>query len=171
MADYAIRPARVDDLEALTEIYNHYVVHSAITFDLHPFTAAERRAWFDDHSDSGPHRLLVAIDERGTCVGYASSSRWRAKPAYNTTVEASVYCHPDACGRGYGTALYQALFAALEGADVHTVVAGVSLPNAASLSLHERFGFQPVGVFHAVGRKFDRFWDVAWFERPLRRNG
>ena len=171
MAVHTIRAARLDDLEALTGIYNHYIVHSAITFDLHPFTAAERRAWFDDHSHSGPHRLLVAADEHGKCVGYASSSRWRVKPAYNTTVEASVYCHPEARGRGCGTALYEALFAALEGEDVQTVVAGVSLPNAASLSLHERFGFQPVGVFHAVGRKFDRFWDVAWFERPLRLGG
>ena len=65
----------------------------------------------------------------------------------------------------------QALFAALEHEDVHTVVAGVSLPNAASLSLHERFGFRPVGVFHEVGRKFDKLWDVAWFERPLRIEG
>jgi phosphinothricin acetyltransferase len=168
MADFAVRAATVDDLEALTEIYNHYIVHSAITFDLHPFEAAQRRAWFDEHADSGPHRLLVATDEHGTCAGYASSSRWRPKPAYNTTVEVSVYCHPDARGRGCGTALYGALFAALEREDVRTIVAGVSLPNEASLSLHARFGFRPVGVFHAVGRKFDRFWDVAWFERPLR---
>jgi len=171
MAEHAIRAARLDDLEALTGIYNHYIVHSAITFDLHPFTSAERRAWFDDHADSGPHRLLVATDERDKCIGYSSSSRWRPKPAYNTTVEVSVYCHPEARGRGCGTALYQALFAALEHEDVHTVVAGVALPNAASFSLHERFGFRPVGVFHEVGRKFDKLWDVAWFERPLRIEG
>lgn len=167
MADHAIRAATLDDLDALTAIYNHYVINTAITFDLRPFEAAERRAWFDGHAESGPHRLLVATDEQGTCVGYASSSRWRPKPAYDTTVELTVYCHPNACGRGYGTALYRALFAELEREDVHTVVAGVSLPNAASLSLHERFGFQPVGIFHAVGRKFDRFWDVAWFERAV----
>jgi phosphinothricin acetyltransferase len=169
MSTHAIRAATLNDLEALTEIYNHYIVHSAITFDLHPYTAAERRPWFDDHTNSGPHRLVVATDEHGTCTGYASSSRWRPKPAYNTTVEVSVYCHPDARGRGCGTALYRALFAALEHEDVHTLVAGVSLPNDASVSLHERFGFRPVGVFHAVGRKFDKYWDVAWFERPLRR--
>ena len=168
MADFAVRAATLDDLEALTEIYNHYIVNSAITFDLRPFGTEERRTWFDDHADSGPHRLLVATDEHGKCVGYSSSSRWRPKPAYNTTVEVSVYCHPDARGRGYGSALYRSLFAALQGEDVQTIVAGVSLPNPASLSLHERFGFRPVGVFHAVGRKFDQLWDVAWFERPLR---
>ena len=171
MADYAVRAATLDDLEALTDIYNHYVVNTAITFDLRTFAAPERRAWFDDHRDSGPHRLLVATDARNRCLGYASSSRWRPKPAYDTTVETSVYCHPEALGRGCGTALYAALFAALASEDVHRVVAGVSLPNPASVSLHERFGFRPVGVFHSVGRKFDRFWDVAWFERPLRLGG
>src|SRR5829696_2136396 len=114
MPDYALRAATLDDLEAVTEIYNHYIVHSAITFDVHPLTSGARRAWFDEHANSGPHRLLVAADGHGTCVGYASSSQWRPKPAYNTTVEVSVYCHPDACGRGCGTALYGALLAALE---------------------------------------------------------
>jgi phosphinothricin acetyltransferase len=165
MSTHSIRAATPDDLEALTEIYNHYIVHSTVTFDLQPFTVAERRPWFDDHASSGLHRLLVAIDEHGTCVGYATSSRWRPKPAYNSTVEVSVYCHPEARGRGYGTALYGALFAVLEREDVHTIVAGVSLPNDASLALHARFGFRPVGVFHAVGRKFGKYWDVAWFER------
>jgi phosphinothricin acetyltransferase len=168
MADFAIHAACLDDLEALTDIYNHYIVHTAITFDLQTFTPAERRLWFDDHAASGRHRLLVATDDQGRCLGYASSSRWRPKPAYNRTVEASVYCRPDARGRGCGTALYAALFAALEHEDVHAIVAGVSLPNPASLSLHERFGFRPVGVFHAVGWKFGQFWDVAWFERSLR---
>jgi phosphinothricin acetyltransferase len=163
-----VRTATLEDLGALTEIYNHYIVHSAITFDLHPFTATERRAWFDDHADSGPHRLLVATDEHGKCLGYSSSSRWRAKPAYDKTVEVSVYCHPEACRCGCGTALYRALFSELVREGVHTIVAGVSLPNDASVSFHHRFDFRPVGVFHAVGWKFNKFWDVAWFERQLR---
>jgi phosphinothricin acetyltransferase len=165
-----VRPATLDDLQALTDIYNYYVVNTAITFDLHPFTAEQRQAWFDDHKPSGPHRLLVATDSRGTRLGYASTSRWRPKPAYETTVESSVYCHPDAVGKGCGSALYTALFESLEREDVQTIVAGVSLPNPRSISLHERFGFRSVGVFHAVGRKFDRYWDVAWFERPLAGN-
>ena len=92
MADYAVRSATLEDLSALTDIYNHYVVHTAITFDLQTFTAATRREWFDDHAETGPYRLLVATDAEGGCLGYASSSRWRPNPAYNTTVEASVYC-------------------------------------------------------------------------------
>jgi phosphinothricin acetyltransferase len=168
MSSFTIRAATLDDLRALTDIYNHYVINTAITFDLRPLTVDERRVWFDDHHASGPHRLLVATDSAGACVGYASTSRWRPKAAYNTTVEASVYCHPEATGKGCGTALYTALFACIATEDIHTIVAGVSLPNPASIALHERFGFRPVGVFHAVGRKFDRLWDVAWFERPAR---
>jgi phosphinothricin acetyltransferase len=167
MADYAIRAATLDDLPALTDIYNHYVVHTPITLDLRPFTVAERRPWFDSHQPSGPHRLLVAVDRRGDVLGYASTSRWRSKPGYNTTVESSVYCRPGAVGKGFGTALYRELFAALDGEDVHAIVAGIGLPNAASIALHERFGFRQVGVFQGVGRKFDRFWDVAWLQRRM----
>ena len=171
MVPCTIRAATPDDLQALTDIHNYYVLNTTVTFDLHPLTAEERRAWFNDHHPVGAHRLLVAEDPAGLCVGYATSSRWRPKAAYNTTVEASVYCRPDAIGKGYGTALYTALFASLERHDVQTIVAGVSLPNPRSIALHERFGFRRVGVFHAVGRKFDKYWDVAWFERPLKMEG
>ncbi|MGE5812925.1 MAG: N-acetyltransferase family protein [Acidobacteriota bacterium] len=166
-----IRSATLTDLPTLTDIYNHYVRKTAITFDLRPFAPEERRAWFDDHATSGRHRLLVAVDGSGTCVGYASTSRWRPKAAYETTVEASVYCDPNAVGRGCGSALYRALFDSIADEDVHRIVAGISLPNPASIKLHERFGFLPVGVFHSVGRKFDKYWDVAWFERPLKLGG
>ena len=162
-----VRPAVAADLAALTAIYNHYVVHTAITFDLSPWQPAQRRAWFDEHAGSGRHRLLVA-EEGGEVLGYASSSRWRPKAAYDTTVESSVYVRHDAVGRGVGRQLYTELFAALAGEDVHAIVAGVALPNAASIALHERCGFTRVGVFREVGRKFDRLWDVAWFQRPAR---
>lgn len=162
----AVRNAVLDDLPALTELYNYYVVHTPITFDVVMQRPEQRRAWFDDHQDAARHRLLVA-EEHGGIVGYASSSRWRPKAAYDTTVESSVYVRHDAVGRGIGRLLYAELFDAIANAGVHTVVAGVALPNAASVALHERFGFRRVGVFRAVGRKFDRFWDVAWFQRPM----
>lgn len=168
MSVRVIRPAVIDDLRALTDIYNHYVVTTAITFDLHPFAPEERRAWFDDHAATGRHRVIVAVGDDAALLGYATTSRWRPKAAYDTTVEASVYCHPSAVGRGCGTALYAALFESIATEDVHRIVAGVSLPNAPSIALHQRFGFRPVGVFQAVGRKFDRYWDVAWLERSLK---
>src|SRR5258708_28636063 len=112
-----VRTAVAGDLPALTDIYNHYVVNTAITFDLQPFTPEGRRAWFDEHAASGRHRLLVAAHD-GHVIGYATSSRWRPKAAYETTVEASVYCRADAVGRGVGTALYTPLFHALRPADL-----------------------------------------------------
>jgi phosphinothricin acetyltransferase len=162
----SVRAAAIGDLPALTAIYNHYVVHTPITFDLVPFEPAQRRAWFDDHA-GGRHRLLVA-EQDGQVVGYATTSRWRPKPAYDTTVESSVYVHPAATGRGVGRQLYNALFDAIGREDVRTIVAGVALPNDASVALHERFGFTRVGVFTAVGRKFDRYWDVAWFQKQMK---
>ena len=171
MPTYTVRPGRLDDLPALTDIYNYYVVNSSITFDLRPLTVDERRSWFDDHAPTGRHRLLVAFGNDNTCVGYATSSHWRPKAAYETTVETSVYCRPDVVGSGCGTVLYSALFTGLAGEDIQTIVAGVSLPNPASIALHERFGFRLVGVFNEVGRKFGKLWDVAWFQRPLRLPG
>ena len=160
----SIRPGTLEDLPALTDIYNHYIIHTPITFDLQPLTPDQRRPWLDDHAATGRYRLLVA-EEDGQVVGCTTSSRWRPKAAYGRTVESSVYCHPQHTGRGVGTRLYEALFAAVAQEDVHRVVAGITLPNAASVALHERFGFRLVGQFSEVGHKFDRYWDVAWFER------
>ena len=165
MAHTIIRPAVGADLATLTSIYNYYVLTSAVTFDLEPLTMEQRSAWFQEHANNGRHRLLVA-DEEGFVMGYASTSRFRERAAYDTTVEASIYCAPEAVGRGIGTALYRALFDAIAREDINRIVAGVTLPNSASVVLHQSFGFVPVGTFTQAGRKFDRYWDVAWFERP-----
>lgn len=161
-----VRAGGEGDLEELTRIYNHYVVETPITFDVEPFTAEQRRAWLGAHPDQGPHRLLVA--EWGQrVVGYATSSAFRARQAYSTSVETSVYLAPGHVGRGVGGMLYAALFEVLASEDVHRAYAGMTLPNEASYRLHQRFGFRPVGVYREVGRKFGRFWDVAWFEKAL----
>ena len=161
-----VRRATPADLPALTDIYNHYIVHTTITFDLQPFTPDERRPWFDAHAGQGRHRLLAAEDEAGAVVGYATTSIWRPKPAYDTTVESSVYCRPDCLGRGVGGKLYRALFDGITDEGVHRIVAGIAMPNPASVALHRRLGFEQVGVFSEVGFKFGRYWDVAWFARP-----
>lgn len=161
-----IRPAQPDDLPALTAIYNHYVRASVATFDLEAFTPEARRAWFDHYRPTGPHRLLVA-DRGAGPVGYATSSPFNPKGAYRTSIETSVYLHPDHRGSGLGGALYAALFDALAGEDLHRAYAGITLPHPASVALHERMGFRQVGLYREVGRKFDRWWDVAWFEKPL----
>ncbi|WP_438817622.1 GNAT family N-acetyltransferase [Streptomyces finlayi] len=156
------------DLEGLTDLYNHFISETSITFDVTPFTPEERRPWLLSHPEDGPYRLMVARDVRSARIlGYATSSPFRPKAAYGTSVETTVYCAPDAGGRGIGTLLYDALFAALAKEDVHRAYAGITQPNEASARLHARFGFAQVGLFREVGRKFDRYWDVAWYEKDL----
>jgi phosphinothricin acetyltransferase len=160
----------VGDLPALTAIYNHYVVNTPITFDIEPFTIEQRAEWFGVHAESGRYRLLVA-EEAGEVMGYAASGPFRPKQAYETSVETSIYCKPDATGRGIGTRLYSALFDALKGEDVHRALGGITLPNPASVALHARFGFVEAARFSENGRKFGRYWDVAWFEKRLKSRG
>ncbi|MET9802570.1 N-acetyltransferase family protein [Streptomyces sp. NPDC006368] len=185
------------DLGALTDIYNHYVRETAITFDTEPFSPEQRLPWLRSHPEDGPHRLLVAhrtahdtaaqntaahdtaahdVTREGAPtgshtgarrLGYATSSPFRPKAAYSTSVEVSVYLAPEAVGRGIGTLLYDRLFGALADEDVHRVYAGIALPNDASVRLHARFGFRHTGTFTEVGRKFGRYWDVAWYEKDL----
>lgn len=162
-----MRHARDSDLAALTEIYNHYVVHSPATFDLEPFSPEQRREWFDHYREGTPHQLLVA-EEGDHLMGYATSSRFRPKPAYGTTIETTVYLNPDAAGRGIGGLLYEELFERLRSQDVWRAVAGIVPPNDASVRLHLKFGFREVGRFTELGRKFGRYWDVVWYEKPLR---
>ncbi|WP_329526633.1 GNAT family N-acetyltransferase [Streptomyces sp. NBC_01462] len=170
--DVQVRAGVESDLGALTKIYNHYVRETPITFDTAVLTPEERRPWLLSHLQDGPHRLMVATDTdrepgSGRILGYATSSGFRPKPAYVTSVEASVYLAPGAGGRGIGTLLYEALFEALAGEDLHRAYAGVAQPNEASVRLHERFGFRHVGTYREVGRKFGRYWDVAWYEKEL----
>jgi phosphinothricin acetyltransferase len=165
MSSPRIRTATLQDLPELVGIYNHYVIETPITFDLQPFTVATRRGWFDEHGASGRHQLLVAVDAGDAVLGYATSSRWRPKAAYDQTVESSVYCRADAVGRGIGSLLYGALFEAMAKEQVHRIVAGATMPNDASVALHRRFGFRQVGAFTSVGYKFGKYWDVAWFEK------
>ncbi|WP_328866695.1 GNAT family N-acetyltransferase [Streptomyces sp. NBC_00304] len=178
-----VRPGIEGDLEALTDIYNHYVRETALTFDTAPFTPGQRLPWLRSYPVDGPHRLLVAQDVRNVdapgadgpdtggpaprILGYATSSAFRPKAAYSTSVEVSVYCAPGAAGRGIGTLLYAALFEALAGEDLHRAYAGITQPNEASVRLHDRFGFRHLGTYAEVGRKFGRYWDVAWYEKRL----
>jgi phosphinothricin acetyltransferase len=161
----SIRPGRESDLPDLVAIYNHYVLHTPITFDLEPYTLDTRRPWLAQFFAGDPrHRLFVA-EHDGRVIGWADSHQFRAKAAYDPSVESSVYLDPAVHGRGLGARLYQTLFDALVGHDVHLIMAGITLPNDASIALHRRFGFQSCGVMREVGRKHGRYWDVEWLQR------
>ncbi|HTT14221.1 MAG TPA: GNAT family N-acetyltransferase [Thermoplasmata archaeon] len=162
-----IRPAERSDLEAIVAIYNHYVETSPATFEIARVSPEDRAVWLAEHSRPSPHRAFVA-EADGGLLGWATSSPFRPRAAYGTTVEVSVYCHPLHRGERVGSRLYGALFHAIEGEDLERAVAGITLPNPGSVALHRRWGFRWVGTFTRVGRKFGRYWDVAWFERPMR---
>lgn len=168
MNDVITRPGLLSDLPRLAEIYNHYILNTPITFNTQPFTVEGFADWFEEHSDGKRHRLVVAIENGGRLIGYAGTARFRPKQAYETTVETTIYCSHDCTQRGVGTLLYRALFESIAGEDINRVVAGVTLPNPASMALHKRFGFRHVGTFTENGRKFGKYWDVAWFERSLK---
>jgi phosphinothricin acetyltransferase len=161
-----IRDGDERDLERINEIYNHYVRETAITFDIEEITMDQRREWLTHYAPQGRHRMFVAVDA-GDVLGYVTSSPFLPRRAYETSVATSIFCAPDATGRGVGSALYRTLFAALEGEDVHRAYAGITVPNEASFALHRRFGFVQAGYYHEQGRKFERYWDVTWFEKEL----
>jgi phosphinothricin acetyltransferase len=164
MNETRIRTAERRDLARITEIYNYYVSNTPVTFDVEPYTVEGREAWFAQFSATGRHRLIVA-EENGIVMGYAGTTRFRPKAAYETTVETTVYCAPEAIGNGLGKRLYAELFAVLRDEDIHRFVAVYVLPNPATEALHRRFGFRVVGVLSENGRKFGKYWDVCWVER------
>ena len=161
-----VRPGERRDLDAISAVHGHYARETPVTFDLRPYTPDEREEWFGHYATEGRHRLFVA-ELDGEVLGYTSSSRYRPKAAYETTVETSIMLRPGATGRGTGSALYRALFDALAGEDVHLACAGITMPNEASEALHLAFGYRRVGTFTGQGRKLGAYWDVAWFEKPL----
>ena len=164
MTDVQIRLATDADRAPITELYNHFVVETSVTFDDRAWTVEERAPWFERFAPEGRYRLLVA-EEGGRLLGYAGTLPFRAKAAYETSVETTIYLAEAGQGRGLGRRLYERLFEEMAGEDVHRLLAGVTLPNDASLALHEKLGFTSVGTFREVGRKFGQYWDVAWYER------
>ena len=161
-----IETVRCSDAPALLALRNHYIAHSFATFDEAPLRLATVQDWIAGFAATGPHRLLVARDgER--LLGFCSSQPYRAHPAFARTIETSIYVAPDATGTGVGSALYERLFAALAGEGLHRAVVGIALPNQASIRLHARFGFRPVGVFDEYAHKNGRAISSQWMQRAM----
>ena len=162
-----IRQAEARDLNRLVEIYNHYVAETHVTFDTQPFAVGARTQWFTQFADTGPYRLFVA-EQDGDVMGYASSLPFKPKPAYGTSVETTIYLDPAHTGNGLGFRLYGHLVGQLiEEPLLHRAYGGVAQPNPASVALHEKLGYKRVATYHEVGYKFDKFWDVHWYEKDL----
>lgn len=163
MVSVVVRAMTASDVPGVNDIANHYILTTAANLYYDAVTVADRAAWFA--ALGGRYRAVVATDD-DTVVGYASSAPVRPRPGFDRSVETSVYVDPARTGQGLGTALYAALFEVLAGENVHRLYAVLTLPNDASVALHERFGFRQVGRCSEMGYKFGTYWDVAWFERP-----
>ncbi|MBB5204037.1 phosphinothricin acetyltransferase [Inhella inkyongensis] len=161
-----VRTAVPGDAQALLALRNHYIAHSFASFDEQPLSLEAVERWMEGYAPAGPHRLWVAV-QGDALRGYACSQRYRDHPAFARTIETSIYVAPEGAGQGVGSALYTRLFESIQGQGLHTAVVGIALPNAASVALHRRFGFEEVGVFREYAFKSGRALSSLWMQRCL----
>ena len=152
-----IRPAQLDDLPAITEIYNDAVLNSVATFDILPKTEAEQLQWFYDH---GPRHPILVAEQDGAVVGWTSLSQLSRRSAYDISAETAFYVHKDHRNRGIGRQLKSAIVATAKNLGYHTLIARVAAGSDASLHLNRSFGFTHVGTMKEVGQKFGQLIDV-----------
>ncbi len=159
-----IRTMTLQDIPEIVDIYAHYVNNTVITFDT------------EIPSEEDMYQMLVPIIENFPAwvyvedekvVGYCYAHEWKTRKAYRTTLETTIYLHPDYLHKGRGRLLMDWLIEDCRNRSFHTLVACITIPNDSSTKLHERLGFKQVSHFHEVGRKFDRWLDVADYELPL----
>jgi phosphinothricin acetyltransferase len=156
-----IRPGGAGDVDAITDIYNQAVVATTASFDIEPKTLADRSAWLEDRLPR--HPVLVA-EEDGVVLGWGALSPYSERPAYAATAEVSVYVGEAYRTRGLGRALTVALLEAAACEGLHTVLARICTENTGSIAMVRSLGFTDAGTMHEVGRKFDRWLDVATWE-------
>ena len=160
-----IRSARETDGTALAAIYNHYIRSTIITFEEDEVDGADMSARISDTIEQELPYLIADVD--GDVAGYAYASKWKGRCAYRYSVEVTVYLAPDATGSGLGSALYTGLLDELRARNYHIAIAGISLPNPASVALHEKFGMHKVAHFEQVGFKFGDWVDVGYWQCEL----
>ena len=160
----AIRSATRNDAAAICDIYNHYVLNTVISFETEAVSVDEMAARIEETLTQFP---WLVYEVEGRIIGYAYASKWRLRRAYQHSVEGSVYLVQDYAGRGVGTLLYQALINELTKQNVHAVLGGIALPNPGSVALHEKLGFVKVAHLPQIGRKFDQWLDVGYWQLIL----
>jgi len=161
-----VRHAGHGDVAPLVGIRTHYVLHTHSAFDTVPPSEDDVRDWLARFDEATAHQLLVAVRD-GEMLGYAATLRYRPKPAFDATVEMSVYLAPGRTAAGVGSALYRELLARSAAYGTRTWLAGVALPNDASLAFHRKHGFEVVGTFVDYARKWDRDISTTWLQRTL----
>ena len=159
-----VRDVRASDAPRIAAIYNHYVRETVVTFEEQPVADAEMARRIAETTATYP--WLVWEDGDGIRA-YACASSWKRRSAYRFAAESTIYAAPEATGRGIGSQLYPALIARMRAVGLHCAIGGISLPNPASVALHEKLGFVPIGRFREVGFKLGRWVDVGYWELTL----
>ncbi len=159
-----IRSVQAADAARIAVIYNHYVRESVVTFEEEPVAEAEMSRRIAETTASYPWYVR---EQDGVVVAYANASSWKRRSAYRLAAESTIYVAPESTGQGIGTQLYPVLIAEMRARGLHAAIGGISLPNDASIALHEKLGFRAIGRFHEVGFKFGRWIDVGYWELIL----
>jgi phosphinothricin acetyltransferase len=165
MQNLTIRSIATHDLESIAAIYNHYIRHTAISFEEVEVTIEQLAQRVDAVTSSSLPWLVAEL--AGRVVGYAYAGKFHQRSAYRFTVEATVYLAHDMPGNGIGTQLYSELLAILRRQDIHSIIGIIALPNPPSVALHEKFGFMKIGHFPEVGFKFNTWQDVGYWQLIL----
>jgi phosphinothricin acetyltransferase len=156
-----IKKATLKDAKAITEIYNYYVLNDIATFAEEPILLKET----EENIKKAILWLVYIKDEK--IVGYAYASKWKERSAYRFSAETSVYLSPNYLGKTIGSKLYKHLLEEIKKLDIHSVIGGISLPNKASESLHEKFGYKKVAHYKEIGFKFNKWIDVGYWQLVL----
>ena len=159
-----IRSVHHSDAKAISEIYNFYVKNTVITFEEEAVSENEMRNRIDNVTKRFP---WLVYELNGELLGYSYATDWKTRSAYRHTVESTVYLRNGESGKGIGKKLYQHLISELQKLNIHAVIGGISLPNEASIALHEKLGYKKIGQFHEVGLKFNKWVDVGYWELIL----
>lgn len=160
-----IRAATKSDAQAIVDIYNHYINNTVVTFEEQSISANDIFERIEKVAGAG--LPWIVAEDAGTIIGYAYAGKWNVRSAYKFTVESTVYLSHTAVAKGWGTQLYSVLFDTLRKASIHTVIAGITLPNPGSVALHEKFGMKKVAHFKEVGYKFGKWLDVGYWQVEL----
>lgn len=160
-----VREAVPEDAKQVASIYNYYVLHSVVTFEEDAVTQEQTLQRITETLEEGLPYLVV--EDQGEVVGFSYASKWKGRCAYRFAVESTVYLADGYVGKGMGSLIYAELLNQLLEKGFKTVIGGISLPNEASVALHEKLGFTKVGHFRRVGYKFNKWVDVGYWQKEL----
>lgn len=164
--EFVIRDVRSGDIERLTDIYNYYIANTHVLFDEKEITIDFMTAKIQSVLDAAMP-WLVAVDPDGLVIGFACAKQWREKNAYKHTAELTIYLDHHRHKQGLGTEMFTELFEALRLKSFNMVVSLITLPNDASIALHEKFGMEKVAHFEEMGFKFGRWIDIGFWQGKL----